>query len=286
VDSDVPERFVHRDELRFSLRSVSQFAEFVRHVFLVTDRQVPEWLDTSCPRLTVVDHRDIFGGAGALPTFNSHAIESRLHHIPGLAEHFIYMNDDFLFGRRVLHTNFFHPNGVAKFFMSHAVLAGESLSVDHAAYNAADLLESRFGVRVTNKMKHAPYALRRSALEAMESEFPDAFAATAGHQLRSPDDIPVASSMAHYFGAFTGVAVPGTIANAYVDIGRPGYAEMLGRILNSRRYDVICLNDTTSGVLDPDERDATVRRWLETYFPVSGEFETDGGDTGTGATVE
>ncbi|GMA88394.1 hypothetical protein GCM10025868_36440 [Angustibacter aerolatus] len=43
----------------------------------------------------------LFGDAGRLPTFNSHAIESRLHHIDGLAEHYLYLNDDFFFGRPV-----------------------------------------------------------------------------------------------------------------------------------------------------------------------------------------
>jgi hypothetical protein len=44
------------------------------------------WLDTEYPGITVVSHREIFGDTGRLPTFNSHAIESRLHRIPGLAE--------------------------------------------------------------------------------------------------------------------------------------------------------------------------------------------------------
>ena len=39
--------------------------------------------------------------ADALPTFSSHAIESRLHHVPDLAEHFLYSNDDMFFGRPV-----------------------------------------------------------------------------------------------------------------------------------------------------------------------------------------
>ncbi|WP_412517728.1 hypothetical protein [Actinomadura madurae] len=66
----------------------------VRHIWLVTAGQVPGWLDVRVPGLTVVDHRDIFGGRGRLPTFNSHAIESQLHHIDGLAEHFLYVNGE------------------------------------------------------------------------------------------------------------------------------------------------------------------------------------------------
>ncbi len=62
------------------------------------------------PRVNVVDHRDILPPE-ALPTFNSHAIESGLHKIPGLAEHFVYFNDDFLLARPQQPQRFFDPFG-------------------------------------------------------------------------------------------------------------------------------------------------------------------------------
>jgi hypothetical protein len=55
---------------------------------------VPAWLRAS-PRLTVVDHASLMPGA-ALPVFDSGHIESYLHHIPGLSERFLYLNDVFL----------------------------------------------------------------------------------------------------------------------------------------------------------------------------------------------
>ncbi len=95
---------------------------WVRHVYVVTDRQVPPWLNVEHPQLTVVDHREIFRDPSVLPVFNSHAIESQLHHIPGLSEHYLYLNDDFFFGRPVQPELFFHANGIAKFFLSAVVL--------------------------------------------------------------------------------------------------------------------------------------------------------------------
>ena len=92
-------RYTSHDELRYSLRSLEMYAPWVRQVFLVTDHQVPAWLRTDHPRLTVVDHTDLFGARGRLPTFNSHAIESQLHHLDGLAENYLYLNDDVFFGR-------------------------------------------------------------------------------------------------------------------------------------------------------------------------------------------
>jgi hypothetical protein len=113
-------RFLSRDELRYSLRSLDMYAGWVRHVYLVTDQQVPAWLDTENSKITVVDHRELFGDRGLLPTFNSHAIESQLHHIPGLADHYLYLNDDVFFGRPVGPEKFFAGNGLAYFFPSTA----------------------------------------------------------------------------------------------------------------------------------------------------------------------
>ena len=114
-------RFASRDELRYSLRSLDMYADWVRHVYLVTDDQVPVWLDTDATRGSPwSSHRELFGDRGRLPTFNSHAIESQLHHIQGLAEQYLYLNDDVFFGRPLSPSLFFHGNGLAIFFLSGA----------------------------------------------------------------------------------------------------------------------------------------------------------------------
>ena len=110
-DGAAAERFRDNGELRYSMRSVEQFAPWVRNIYLVTDQQVPEWLDPDHPRITVVDHRDLFGEHGSVPNFNSHAIGARLHHIVGLSEHYLHFNDDFFLARPVLPQLFFTSNG-------------------------------------------------------------------------------------------------------------------------------------------------------------------------------
>lgn len=45
------------------------------------------------PKLNLVTHDQIIE-PHCLPTFNSHAIEINIHKIEGLAEHFVYFNDD------------------------------------------------------------------------------------------------------------------------------------------------------------------------------------------------
>ena len=55
-------RYRDNDELRYSLRSLEKYAPWIRHVYLVTNGQVPSWLDLSDPRISIVTHEDIFPG--------------------------------------------------------------------------------------------------------------------------------------------------------------------------------------------------------------------------------
>ena len=110
-------RFISRDELRYSLRSVHLFAPWVRNIYVVTSGQVPAWLALDHPGVTVVPHAEIMP-ADALPTFNSHAIETSLHHIPGLAEHWLYFNDDFFLGRPLRPEALFSPAGLSSVFFA------------------------------------------------------------------------------------------------------------------------------------------------------------------------
>jgi len=104
-----PTRFNSVGEINYCIRSVFTFAPFVRNIFIVTDNQIPDieddikkyfperWQD-----IRIIDHRTIFEGYEQfLPTFNSISIASMLWRIPGLAEQFVYFNDDVILIRPV-----------------------------------------------------------------------------------------------------------------------------------------------------------------------------------------
>lgn len=109
-------RFRDNDELkyilfrmfysRYSLRSLEKNAPWIHHIYIVTNGQIPTWLDLSNPKLTIVTHKEIFSNQAALPTFSSPSIEMNLHHIPGLSDYFIYFNDDVFLGSPVIPADF------------------------------------------------------------------------------------------------------------------------------------------------------------------------------------
>ncbi len=277
-EADTVARFTSRDELRYSLRSVEKFADFVNHVYLVTDDQHPTWLRTDHPGLTVVSHREIFEDHGHLPTFNSHAIESRLHHVPGLAEHYVYMNDDFFFARRVIGAKFFHASGLAKFFLSRALIPlGEPgptfKPVDSAAMNARRIVSEEFGREPTQKFKHAPYAQLRSVHDEIERRFPVELRRTNASRVRSPSDLPVASGVHQHVAYLLGRAMPGEITSRYVDLGGWNVAGQLQSLLATRDCDTFCLNDTDSELITAERKNELVGEFLHAYFPEPSTYE-------------
>lgn len=109
-DSVGNHRFIDNEELRYSLRSLSMYAPWIHHVYIVTDRQVPKWLNTEYEKVTVVDHSEIMP-KDIIPCFSASTIERYIVNIPGLSEHFLYGNDDMFFGRPITPQFFFTENG-------------------------------------------------------------------------------------------------------------------------------------------------------------------------------
>lgn len=87
-------RFRDYGFLKYWFRGVEKFAPWVRKIHFVTSGQKPAWLDENNPKLNLVSHSDYIP-AQFLPTYNSVVIERYIHKIPGLADHFVYFNDDF-----------------------------------------------------------------------------------------------------------------------------------------------------------------------------------------------
>ncbi|MCH5672267.1 stealth family protein [Streptomyces gilvus] len=271
-------RFISRDELRYSVRSLHLFAPWIRNVYVVTDDQVPDWLREDVPGLRIATHREIFRDRSVLPVFNSHAIESQLHHIEGLAEHFLYFNDDMFMGRPVAPHAFFTPSGTARYFPSRnripqGPVVETDTPVDAACKNNRALLLERFGRVITQPMEHIPYAIRRSAMEEAERDFPEAWARTAASRFRAMTDLSPTSSFALYYAALTGRGQPGSMPFTYLQLAVPDLADRLKRLLDGRDQDTFCLNDAFSTPEDIEAQQELLDGFLNAYFPTPSPHE-------------
>lgn len=275
-DSDA--RFRQIDELKYALRSVYLYAPWVRRIFIATDSPAPDWLGEH-PRVTIVRSHEFFADLDALPTHNSHAVESQLHRIEGLSEHFIYSNDDMFFGRPVRPDMFFSPGGITRFIEA-ATRIGlgepnpERSGFENAARVNRALLQRRFGRITTRHLEHAATPLRRSVMAELEREFPEDFARTAASAFRSSSDISVTNSLYHYYALMTGRAVVQTDATVrYVETTLAHAATEMDGILKSRDYDFFCLNDGSKPEISVAKRTRNVRSFLERYFSIPAAWE-------------
>jgi hypothetical protein len=277
----VPSRFREQDELRYSLRSIEQFAPWVRHIYLVTDQQRPTWLVDEHPWLSVVDHREIFPQE-ALPTFNSHAISARVHHIPELSEHFLLMNDDVFLGQPVAPEAFFHANGVSQFFLSRSPIPSGPVTTEDKPHMAArkrvrDLIESAYGFTPFQTFKHTPVTMRRSWLAHLEDRFSDHYERTVHAPFRTGADI-VPSWLHHYAGFAERVALPSSIQYEYFNLAYRRTFRRMVSFLERRSVDCLCLNDEEEVDVAPECREQMLEAFMQIMLPRPSSFEVDVGD--------
>ncbi|WP_161606238.1 stealth family protein [Microlunatus speluncae] len=286
-----PARFRQYDELRFSLRSIAEFAPWARRIWIVTNGQVPSWFagvgdgrTTADGRVSIVPHADLWRGEDGLPTFNSQAIEACLHRIDGLSEKFIYFNDDFFLGRPVSPEMFFRPGtGRPVVFPSNQTVPPgppdpHDLAPDASGKNNRMMIATATGRLIDHKYLHVPQALSRPVLEELERQFPEAFAETRRATFRSLSDL-AACSLHHGYGLATGQAERGRIIQRYVDVEGRACARDLADIARYRCYDAFCLNAIRE---EGDEQ--VISDFLHRYFPVAAPWESDPAD-GEGRTA-
>lgn len=275
---DSEARYRQIDELKYALRSVYMFAPWVRRIFIATDSPAPTWL-AKHPKVTIVPSEAMFADTSVLPTHNSHAVECQLHHIDGLAEHFLYSNDDMFFGRPLSPSLFFSPGGITKFVeASTRIGLGESDPSRSGFENAARvnraLLREKYGKVTTRHLEHCAAPLRKSVMAELEATFPDEFARTAASRFRSATDISVTNSLYHYFALLTGKAVVLTDAKVrYVETTLKRALPAMSRLLKRRDVDMFCLNDGSFPEISVEERTTAVIDFLERYFPFPAPWE-------------
>jgi len=185
--------FRDNGELRYSLRSVEEFAPWVRKIHIVTNGQIPPWLNTNHPKISVVTHEQIFRDQGNLPTFNSNAIELQLYRIPGLSKQFVYLNDDIFLGREIKPSTFWGPASGQKYFFENTPLNTDpnaSLIHDKAYAYTQYVTDNNWGAKASRKLPaHSPQLYQKDILQTLETLIPKEFGETLSHKFRTEKDL-------------------------------------------------------------------------------------------------
>ena len=200
LSEDFFSRYAQTNEIQYCIHSILKYADFIRNIFIVTDNQIPKFLiDKKSDRykkVKVVDHTEIYrDNKSSLPVFNSRSIETKIHHIPGLAEHFIYFNDDMILLRKASKSDFFiddlpvirgkwRPFKENIFykrfrFTKKANLAGHV----YAQEKSAKIL----GFHKLFKFHHTPQPMRISTIQLFFSEHHELEELNSSFKFRSPE---------------------------------------------------------------------------------------------------
>lgn len=273
-------RYVNHDELRYVLRSIYYYAPYVRKIFLVTDRQCPDWLDTEDSSIELVDHTDIIDKK-YLPTFNSDAIESCLWKIPDLSEKFLYFNDDVLLMGPTNREVFFTHNGLPRFFPSPRSLPDIPLDwaksyTTHAHIQTALAFEKKGLARPSKKFKHAPFSCTKSILREIESEFERELHASRNSHVRSEESYATISFLYPNYALATGRAVYSNLKYSYVDLAWVDWLPRLKKILGRTDIAVACINESDDA-LGAESLDASLKGILNARFPAVPPWEKSSG---------
>ncbi len=278
---DVQGRYRDNGELRYNLRALERFFPQHGHIYIVTDSQSPSWLRHGPGTgVTLVDHRDLLPAA-ALPVFDSGHIESYLHHIPGLAERFLYLNDDVFFGAPVDPALWFSPDGVAVFHEEGSVPGHDAPQpLASALVNASLLSRQWLSARdatyrhVAQVFAHSPRPFLKSTLHELERAAPELFRSVRSTAFRSWAIPPVVPDLAPRWLVATGRAVVREAGAMYLGSGDPlaahRFAELVQRFGNLPYF---CINDTSDDARADAAELLRIGQTLETLLPAPSRFE-------------
>lgn len=196
-------RFRQMREIDWCVASINKFASFIRRIYIVTDGQNPhlentvgKWFENPIP-VEIVDHRVIFRGYEQyLPTFQCNSLETMIHRIPGLSEHFVYFNDDFLLSNFVKPEDWFTQNGkVVEYgkwmpnFMLDLLHAVKPKRNGLKTVGFKDIMENGaklVGSNVTLLMRHTPHPVLKSLSDRLLKEYPECIDINCHDKFRAP----------------------------------------------------------------------------------------------------
>ena len=278
LDEDFePGRFSDNEELKYSLRSIDKFAPWINKIFIITDNQVPDWLNTTHQKIRIVDHTEIIP-AEYLPCFNSNVLEIFLYKIPDLSEFFLYANDDMFLGKPAKPSDFFvskipiirsfHLLKILKFYIIEFLNRKNKSQYFHFLNNAKQLVKQKHGKSFFFLPHHCIDGYNKTDFKRnIEEYFLPEFLEMAKNRFRNQTDI---QRILH---------------NLVALIEKKGHLRYIREnesypllIQNEKKYRKLlkkkplqfCLNDTE---LASNKDRKYMKIFLEKYFPEKSSFE-------------
>ena len=283
---------------KYWFRGVEKFAPWVNKVYLVTDQQKPSWLNIASEKLVLVDHSDIIR-KDYLPVFSANPIESNIHRIPGLSEHFVFFNDDVYLTAPVEPMDFFSEEGLPKYNTALSPIVPERYGTGNFQVNDMEIVTSYFsrdeilknGKFLSFKQgwknilktllyrnskficgfweNHLAHPLLKSTMELVWEKETAILEKTSASRFRNPADTNV--WLFKYW----------QIASGKYEVADPKLGDLFSldnvdsdfwKLLNSGKYKIMCINDGFN-VQDEEQVMTDFIKAMGQLFPEKSSFE-------------
>ena len=287
---------------QYWFRSVEAHAPWVRRIYLITDRQIPSFLQTEHPKLRIVFH-DQYIPAEYLPTFNANTIELNLHRIPDLSETFVYFNDDFFLNRPLKPEDFFRKGKPCYAWIERPIVPCAPINMiqsivlqDMGVINRHFTRNSirkhpglyfnrRYGKHALKNLlllpwrhfqhfedDHMPCPFLKSTLSDVWKQEEDILDATCRHRFRTADDVN--QYLFRYWDLARGNFSPIYRAPGYYLLRQDILQDCVNDILQGK-HAMLCLNDN-SALASIDSLAQTLQEAFQTRYPRPSAFEKTG----------
>lgn len=266
-------RFREWDLLKYWFRSVEINAPWVRKIHFITYGHLPEFLDTSHPKINIVKHEDYIP-AEYLPTFSSHPIELNMHRIKDLSECFVYFNDDMYINSRTCPEDFFVDGKPCLEAIEACIRATDINEVyEHIMLNNMAVINKNFKKREVVKKnffkwynpkygkdimrnvclypwntfqniinRHLPVPLLKSTFSKVWNAEQEVLDKTSSNKFRSITDVN--PYLFRYWDIMTGNFVPKKQKGKAYHLGISDTESVTNDISNAKSK-LICINDTS-----------------------------------------
>jgi len=290
-------RYRDWDLFKYWFRGVENYAPWVNKIHLITNGQFPEWLKLEHPKLNFVCHEDYIPSEH-LPIFSSHPIELNMHRIDGLAEQFVYFNDDMFIKAPISREMFFKNHlpcdssvmhildgkGISNIMANGVAIVNEHFDKrDSLKYKPSNWVSPKYGKQVIRSLLlmpwtqfsgfydyHLPNAYLKSTLEEVWANESEKLSDTTARKFRSSLDV------SQYVFRYWQLA-----KNNFIPIGKHKIGDfyMVGVVpldeiiksIKSPEKPIVCLNDH-----DPQNFEHTVqtiKNAFDEIFPEKSSFE-------------
>ena len=166
-------RYREWNTLKYIFRGIESNMPWIKNVHLIVERpsQVPKWVNKD--KVNVVYHNEIIPDIH-LPIYNSTGIELFMWKIPGLAEQFIYGNDDMIPINPMEEDDFYDENGIPRLVRSVEPYDDSHTQYQHHLHNGiklvSDILGKEYKEDYIIKTGHNLNPMLRSTWETLWTE--------------------------------------------------------------------------------------------------------------------